>query len=184
LPRYDHDDLGTCFSYIKQYLDGQLNLVVEPEYKERPFIGAAFRMQVGLEPSWLGQSVQLFIGVQSTLDPQECVTLLTEADYLDMKIGSSDRVEDLYRLGAPGLQFEAEPQPPAELPRIVGMVYFRIKQEVTDPEWVHLKRSLTLALRFNEKLIMGSIQNQRRLTIQVGGRNVTVQFSLFILAAK
>ena len=46
------------------------------------------------------------------------------------------------------------------------------------------KKSLTLALRLNENLIIGSIQNQRRLTIRSGGRNVTMQFSLFVLAPK
>ena len=184
LPRYDHDDLGTCFAYLKQHLDAQLNLVVEPEYKERPFIGAGWRMQVGLEPAWLASSSQLFIGVQSTLDPLQCISLLTEAGQLDMKIGSSDRVEELFRKGALGLRFEAEDLPPQELPRVVGQVYFRVKQNLKDPEWAHLRKSLTLALRLNENLIVGSIQNQRRLTIAVGGRNVTMQFSVFVLPGK
>ena len=184
LPRYDHDDLGTTFAYLKQHLDRQLNLVVEPEYKERPFIGAGWRMQVGLEPAWLDAAAQVFIGVQSTLDPLQCVELLTDAGQLDMKAGSSDRVEELFRKGAPGLRFAAEELPPQELPKVVGQVYFRIVQDPKDPEWLNLKKSLTLALRLNENLIVGSIQNQRRLTINVGGRNVSMQFSLFVLPAK
>ncbi len=40
LPAYDHDNLGTCFAALKQHLDTQLDIVVEPEYKERPFVGA------------------------------------------------------------------------------------------------------------------------------------------------
>ncbi len=184
LPRYDHDDLGTCFAFIKQHLDAQLNLVVEPEYKERRFIGAGWRMQVGLEPAWLNTSWQMFIGVQSTLDPVECVNLLTDSSLLDMKVGSSDRVEELFRKGAQGLRFEAEELPPQELPKVVGQVYFRVTQDSKDPEWINLKKSLNLALRLNENLIVGNIQNQRRLTIRVGGRNVAMQFSLFVLPAK
>ncbi len=184
LPRYDHDDLGTCFGYLKQHLDAQLNLVVEPEYKERPFIGAGWRMQVGLEPAWLDTAAQLFIGVQSTLDPLQCTSLLTDSGQLDMKVGSSDRVEELFRRGAPGLRFAAEELPPQELPRVVGQVYFRVIQDPKDAEWLNLKKSLTLALRLNENLIVGSIQNQRRLTIRVDGTNVTMQFSVFVLPGK
>ena len=184
LPRYDHDDLGTCFAYIKQHLDAQLNLVVEPEYKERPFVGAGWRMQVGLEPAWMNSFSQMFIGVQSTLDPAQCISLLTEHDQLDMKVGSSDRVEELFRKGAAGLRFEADDFPPQELPKVPGQVYFRVTQDPKDPEWLNLKKTLTLALRLNENLIVGSIQNQRRLTIQADGRNVTMQFSLFVLPAK
>jgi type VI secretion system protein ImpJ len=40
LPRYDHDDLATCFYRVKQYIDSLLDIVVEPEYKERAFIGS------------------------------------------------------------------------------------------------------------------------------------------------
>jgi type VI secretion system protein ImpJ len=184
LPRYDHDDLGTCFAYIKQYLDGQLNLIVEPEYKERPFIGAGWRMQVGMEPAWLSSFSQVFIAVQSTLDPLECIRMLTESGQLDMKVGSSDRVEELFRKGSAGLHFEAVELPPQELPKVIGQVYFRVTQNLKDPEWLHVMKTLTLALRLNEGLIVGTIQNQRRLTVNVDGRNVTMQFSLYVLPPK
>src|SRR5208282_4960024 len=92
LPRYDHDDLGTCFYQAKQILDAQLDILVEPEYKERAFIGAGLRMQVSLEPAWLESGWEMFIGVQSALDAEECIRLLTKPGQLDMKIGSSERV--------------------------------------------------------------------------------------------
>ncbi|HZZ82870.1 MAG TPA: type VI secretion system baseplate subunit TssK [Gemmataceae bacterium] len=184
LPRYDHDDLGTCFAYLKQHLDTQLNLVVEPEYKERPFIGAGWRMQVTLEPAWMDPSAQIFIGVQSTLETQQCVELLTQAGQLDMKIGSSDRVEDLFRQGAAGLRFVAESLPPQELPKVAGQTYFQVIQDAKNPEWLNVKKTLTLALRLNENLIVGNIQNQRLLTIKVGGRNVSMQFTLYVLLGK
>src|SRR5262249_61029597 len=103
---------------------------------------------------------------------------------LDMKVGSSDRVEELYRKGSPGLRFEAEELPPQELPKVIGQVYFRVAQDIKDSEWLNLKRSLTLALRLNEGLIVGSIQNQRRLTVRVAGQNVTMQFSVFVLPGR
>jgi hypothetical protein len=36
-------------------------------------------------------------------------------------------------------------------------------------------------LRLNESLIVGTIQNQRRITIKFAGRNVTMQFSLYVV---
>ncbi len=184
LPRYDHDDLGTCFTGVKDFLDTQLDIVVEPEYKERPFIGAGMRMQVSMEPAWLETSAQCYIGVQSGLEGKECVTLLTKAGQLDMKMGSSDRVDDLFRQGAAGLRFVAELLPPAALPKVPGQLYFQVVSDSKNPEWLHVKKSLTLALRLNENLIVGNIQNQRRLTVKASGRDVAMQFSLYVLPEK
>jgi type VI secretion system protein ImpJ len=181
LPRYDHDDLGACFGDIRDYLNTQLDIVVEPEYKERPFIGAGLRMQVTLEPAWLDAGAQMFIGVQSTLDAPHCVTLLTKAGQLDMKMGSSERVDELFRQGAPGLRFVADANPPSSLPKVPGQIYFQVMQDMKNPEWLNVKKSLSLALRLNENLIVGNIQNQRRLTVKAAGRNVTIQFSLYVL---
>jgi type VI secretion system protein ImpJ len=184
LPKYDHDNLGPCFAQLKLQLDTQLNRMGEPEYQERPFIGAGWRMQVGLEPAWLDPSSRVYIGVQSTLDAAECIALLTQSGQLDMKLGSSDRVDDLFRLGAPGLKFRADEQPAQELPKLAGQVYFQVVQDAKDPEWLNVRKTLSLALRLNENRIVGSIQGQRRLTIKVGGRHVGMQFSLYVVPAK
>ena len=181
LPHYHHDDLGTCFAALKHHLDAQLDIVVEPEYKERAFIGAGSRLQVGLEPGWLEPSWQMYIGVQSSVEASHCIAMLTKAGQLDMKVGSSDRVEELFRQGAAGLRFAAEPLPPQMLPKIPGQVYFQLHADAKNPEWLNVKKSLTLALRLNETLIVGSIQNQRRITVKAAGRNVTMQFSLYVL---
>lgn len=184
LPKYDHDNLGPCFAQLKQQLDLQLNRMGEPEYQERPFIGAGWRMQVDMEPAWLDPSWQIYIGVQSTLDAAECVKLLTEPGQLDMKIGSSDRVDELFRLGAPGLRFMADERPAQELPKLAGQVYFQVAQDPKDAEWLKVRNTLTLALRLNENRIVGTIQGQRRLTIKVGPRQVGMQFSLYVVPAK
>jgi type VI secretion system protein ImpJ len=141
-------------------------------------------MQVGLEPSWLEPNWQMYIGVHSTLEPLQCVTLLTKAGQLDMKLGSSDRVDDLFRQGAAGLRFVHETLPPQGLPKVTGQVYFQVVPEPKNPEWANVRKSLSLALRVNENLIVGSIQNQPRLTIKAGGGTVTMQFSLYVLPQK
>jgi type VI secretion system protein ImpJ len=181
LPRYDHDDLGGCFYRVKQYLDALLDLLLEPEYKERPFVGAGLRMQVALEPAWLEAAWQIYIGVQSSLDADECIRLLTVPGQLDMKIGSSDRVDAVFRLGQAGLRFDPCPRPPRMLPMLPGLIYFQVSRDSQQLEWQNVRKSLTLALRLNENRIAGNIQGQRVLTIKTGAQTATLQFTLYVV---
>jgi type VI secretion system protein ImpJ len=188
LPRYDHDDLGGCFYRVKQYIDLLLSILVEPEYKERPFIGTGLRMQVALEPAWLETAWQMFVGVQSPLAGEECIRLLTRPGHqgLDMKIGSGERVDEIFRLGESGLKFAHSPRPPRALPQVPGLVYFQVNRESQQEEWQNVQRSLTLAIRLNEARVVGNIQGQRVLTIRTGasagaGPTAPLQFTLFVL---
>jgi type VI secretion system protein ImpJ len=182
LPRYDHDDLAGCFYRAKQQIDALLNIMVEPAYKERPFIGAGLRMQVSPEPNWLESIWQMFIGVQSPLDVDDCIRLLTRPGELDMKVGSSDRVDTIFRMGLAGLKFAYCPRPPRALPSLPGLIYFQVNRESSEAEWAQVHKSLTLAIRLNENLIAGNIQGQRVLTIKTGGQTSTLQFTLYVVA--
>ena len=179
LPKYDHDDLARCFLRLKTEIDMLLDLLVEPQYKERAFVGAAMRMQVTLEPAWLEAAWQLFVGVQTPLEPKHSVELLTK--HLDMKLGSSDRVDDIFRQGSAGLKFIHEPQPPTALPMPAGQVYFRIHRDPHDQEWQHVQKSLTLAVRVNENFIAGNIQGQRLLSVKFQGKTLPTQFLLYVV---
>ena len=181
LPRYDHDDLGGCFWRVKQHIDALLDVVVEPEYKERSFIGAGLRMQVALEPAWLETGCRIYVGVQSTLSPERCEQLLTSG--LDMKIGSSENVDDVFRLGRAGLRFNSVSRPPRALPSQPGLIYFQVDREREAEEWTAVQRSLALAIRLNENLIVSDIQGQRTLTIKVGGQATTMQFTLYVVSS-
>jgi type VI secretion system protein ImpJ len=182
LPRYDHDDLAGCFFRLKQEADVLLNIVVEPEYKERPFVGAGMRMQVALEPDWLLSVWEMYIGVQSPLDSEDCIRLLTRPGELDMKVGSSDRVDAIFRMGLAGLSFHHRPRPPRALPAMPGLIYFQIARESQEGEWNNVEKSLALSIRLNENLIAGNIQGQQTLTIKTGGQSTTLQFTLYVVA--
>jgi type VI secretion system protein ImpJ len=161
-----------------------LDIFVEPEYQERAFVGAGMRMQVSLEPAWLEASWHLYLGVRSPLERDECVGLLTKAGQLDMKIGSSDRVDTIYRQGAAGLRFAHNPHPPRALPMPPGQAYFQVLREASDAEWQQVRKSLTLAIRLNENLIAGNIEGQRTLTIRHGGQTIPLQFTLYVLSGE
>jgi type VI secretion system protein ImpJ len=181
LPRYDHDDLGGCFWRVKQLIDALLDKLLEPEYKERPFIGAGLRMQVALEHAWAEGGWQMFIGVQGPADPEETIRLLTVPGLLDMKIGSSERVDTIFRLGQAGLRFDHCPRPPRALPAHSGLVYFQVNRDSRQGEWQNVQKSLTLALRLNENRIVGNIAGQRTLTVKIGNQTCTMQFTLYVV---
>src|SRR5690606_14616756 len=132
-PHYDHDDLSTCYWRVKQHIDSLLDIVIEPEYKERPFIGAGMRMQVSLEPAWIEAGQRMYVGVQSALSPEQCDRLLTRG--LDTKIGSSDHVDQIFRLGQAGLQFAYVSHPPRSLPARPGLMYFQVARDAQSDEW-------------------------------------------------
>ena len=178
LLRYDHDDLGGCFYRVKNYIDALLNIVVEPEYKERPFVGAGLRMQVALEPDWFSTAWAMFIGVQSQLDSEACIALLNK---LDMKVGSSERVDQLFRFGQTGLNFTPAPRPPRSLPTPPGLTYFQVNRESQLNEWDAAQRSLSLAIRLNEGLVVGNIQGQKVLSIRDDSGVTTLQFTLYVV---
>jgi type VI secretion system protein ImpJ len=181
IPRYNHDDLGGCFYQLKNYLDDLLSILPEPDYQERPFVGHGLRMQVSLERTWLDQSAQLYIGVRSPLDPDACVEILRQ---IDMKVGSSDRIETIYRMGDVGLKFSHVPGPslPQALPRDKGLTYFQINREQQQSEWQSVERSLILAIRFNEKMIVGNIDRQEAVNLRLA-TEMSFRFSLFLLGS-
>jgi type VI secretion system protein ImpJ len=107
--------------------------------------------------------------------------MLTRAGQLDMKIGSSDRVDEIYRQGQAGLRFTPTERPPRALPNQPGLVYFQINREAQQSEWQNVQKSLNLAVRLNENLIAGNIQGQQVLTIKTGGQATTMQFTLYVV---
>ena len=179
IPHYDHDDLGGCFFRIKNYLDELLSLVPEPDYQERPFVGNGLRMQVSLERAWLERTAQLYLGVKSPLDPEPCVELMRQ---IDMKVGSSDRIETIYRMGDVGLKFSHVPAPslPQALPRDKGLTYFQINREQQQNEWQYVERSLTLAIRFNESKVIGNIDRQEVINLRLA-TEMPFRFTLYLL---
>jgi type VI secretion system protein ImpJ len=103
---------------------------------------------------------------------------------IDMKVGSSDRIEKIYALGDTGLKMVHVPAPrlPQALPRETGLTYFQINREQQQSEWQYVERSLTLAIRFNENKIVGNIDRQEVVNLRLA-TDMRFRFSLFLLGA-
>lgn len=188
IPRYDHDDLAGCFWKLKQYIDSLLDDVKDPAYEERPFIGAGLRMQVTLEPSWLESGWQMFLGVRASVTTEDCVKMLTRPERLGMKIGSSDRVDTIFTKGQEGLRFTPCPRPPLDLPSPVAtppsQTYFEVSRDSSTNEWAHVAQAKTLAIRVQEKDVVGNIDGQRTLTFRTGSQSNTFTFTLYLVPTK
>ncbi len=182
IPLYDHDDLGKCFYGLKLHINDLLDKGGESGYEERPFVGAGLRLQVSLEPKWLEPAWQMYVGVQTSLPPEELIMLLTKTGKLDMKLGSSGRVDEIFQMGQMGLRFAHSPRPPRALPSLAGLVYFQVDRQTQLQEWQAVQKSLTIALRLNQHLIVGDIQGQRVVRIRNQGQTTPLQFTLFVVS--
>jgi type VI secretion system protein ImpJ len=190
LPRYNHDDLGGCYSQVRLYLDQLLSEMPVDSYEERPFVGEDVRLQVKLEPKWLEPKWQMFVGVQSPLSVEECVRMLTRSGNLDMKIGSTldvgegkTRVDQIFSRGELGMRFTHSPQPPEVLPTEPGLVYFQIDRESDQREWQNVQKTLALGIRMNQRF--GKVvPGERSLTIQVGNKTATMEFTLYVVSVE
>jgi len=188
LPRYNHDDLGTCFLRIRALLRERIDTAREPDYEEREFVGRGLRMQVELEQAWLDKSVPMYIAVTSPLEPDQCVKEFT-GDTLGMKIGSGDRVEMIFRRRDAGLRFNPVPMSalPQALPRDAGpssyYTYFQINRELQQNDWESVQNSKTLAIRFKEDTIPDKKipEGEREVTIHMLNSYMIFRFTLFVL---
>jgi type VI secretion system protein ImpJ len=188
LPDYDHDNLGHCFYGVQRYLD-ELDIDIAP-FAEADFAGIGLRMQVALQPQWLEPAWQMFVGVHSPLPQTEVIRLLTVAGQLDMKIGASTRVDEIFERGAPGLEFRHAAQPPPVLPSQPGLTYFQVNRDAQRTEWDHVQQSMALAIRVNQNRLhvgpAGNLQGMNALELKPQGPTAaaTMRFTLFLVGSR
>ena len=111
IPAYDHDDLGTIFSYIKLQIELLLSKVRDFEYEQRFFVGEGMGMQVALDPKWLNANWTWYVGVfRGGLTEAACRSLPGEINW---KLGSADQVDGIFKERMRGLDLT----PVDQLPR-------------------------------------------------------------------
>lgn len=176
---YDHDDLGGCFFRVRRYLDDLLTQDFNQGYEVRPFVGDGLRMKVRIEPTWLAPACQLLVGVKSPLTNVECARLLTGK--LNMKIGALERVDEVFRVGARGLDFVHDHKPPPVLPADPDLTYFRISRDVSKDEWAAVSQTYNLAIRVNQTLLIGASDGRADVTLQADGKTANLRFTLYVV---
>lgn len=179
IPRYDHDDLQPIFAYVKRQIQLLLDALPEFEYEQEFFRGEGLGMAVKLNPKWLGGGWDWFVGVsQEGLSDRECMTLLSPGQ-LNWKLGSSNKVDGLFKFGGEGLQLNPLAQVPSALPKMGNWLYYRVSRG--KGAWNDVVTSQTLAMRLQDKLILNrdDLQGKEELVVQAGAKRVTMRFALF-----
>jgi len=178
LPRYDHDDLGDCFWKAKHYIDALLELN-DFGYFEQAFYGTGLRIQGDIKPEWLAEEYQMFVGVKAPLSAEECRRLLTGR--LNMKLGSANRVDEIFRQGQRGLRFQLAPLPPRVLPKDPDLFFFEVDRSVEPEEWNRVRGTLKMAVRLAEQLFAGPIEGEKTISIRADNKTIPFQFTLFVV---
>lgn len=178
VPKYDHDDLADCFRAIQHHLD-----VSEAErrtYVKRPFIGAGLQMQVRLEREWLEPSWTCYIGVESKLSFSQVDRLLMQR--LDMKVGSSEEVDTIYKFARAGAHLVPVSDPPRDFPQH-NWTYWRVDRG--SEAWKAVEKTLNLGIRFNERQVEGKIDGEQRVQVHSAdaGKLIGLSFALYAMPA-
>jgi hypothetical protein len=89
-------------------------------------------------------------------------------------------VDEIFRRGAIGLKFTSANQPRV-LPAKQELVYFQVFPESAPEEWQNVRRTGSLAIRINEKRVVGTIADQESWIINTGSQTSKLEFTLFAI---
>jgi len=141
LPKYEHDDLSTCFRDLDRKLRILLDTVVPSN-----FITLALKL---IRPSIYGVSLDdekylantnMYLAVQADMNQAD---LLAKAPQL-LKVCSANHIEHLVRQALPGVPLQHTASPPSSIPLKLNYKYFRLSQ--TGLAWEAIVRSQNLAV--------------------------------------
>jgi type VI secretion system protein ImpJ len=176
LPPYDHEDIGGCFYTVIKYIQLGLDTIAPSAFEKRYFERNGERLQVSLEPGWLSSTKTLFLGVETELGDEECEQLLRA---MDMKLGSTSRVEQIFKQALRGLKLVPIVRPPRALPAGTGVVYYQIERDQVF--WRDVADTCSMAIRMN--LARAAFQSDRILAVVPPKSNKTtnLQFALYVI---
>ncbi len=179
-PLYNHDDLGTCFTRVKQDIDELLSRDFDQGYEQQEFVGVGKSLKAPFKPAWLAPNWDMYVGVSSSIPSADCSRYLTGK--LNMKIAAYNRVEEVFSRRLRGLEFQYVNNQPALLPSGPEMTYFRVNRNSSTEEWKFVENTLELAVRLNENLILEPLENKTNFTLKFDdGKPVQMTFTLYIV---
>jgi len=179
-PLYNHDDLGACFTRVKQDIDELLSRDFDQGYEQQEFTGVGKSLKAPFKPAWLAPNWDMYVGVSSSIPSADCAKYLTGR--LNMKIAAYNRVEEVFSRRLRGLEFQYLNNQPALLPSGPEMTYFRVNRNSSADEWKFVENTLELAVRLNEHLILEPLENKTNFTLKFDdGKPVQMNFTLFIV---
>lgn len=163
LPAYDHDNLGGVFARVKAEIDAIFTAEGPKNQLHRfPFIGSLDRMEVSLDPEWLQEGYEFFVGIRSDFASDDLDLLISES-HLDWKLGTARLISQIYSNAEAGLSLQRVQGRHASLPHLTDVTYFRIQTE--GPYWQQIIQAPTLALKVNHRFVEGDFVGKNTINV-------------------
>lgn len=185
IPRYDHDDLGRIFRWVRDRILALLDTIQEYQYEQRRFVGAGLGMQVAIDPKWLQSDWKWYVGVlHEEISDSECREIMRAKGQLDWKLGSARQVEQIFTTGQDGVTLEPLARAPNALPPDANLNYYEVSR--TNQYWKDVQLAQTLAMRFKLETIVNKdrLQGSHKIIVRYKGRQIPLEFSLFAVQIK
>ena len=183
LPVYDHDELARVFRRVKEIIETMLSRVAVLEFEQRYFVGVgAATLSAAVDSKWLQSDWQCYVGVlRGHMSEEVCHRLLTGDSHLDWKLGSTEEVDRLFRMGVPGLELFPVDRLPRALPARSGWLYYRIGTE--NPAWRSVQATQSMGIRLRDSSILNpdELAGRRRVEVAYESQVGSLEFALFAI---
>lgn len=126
LPRYDHDDLATCFAQLMSNLRISLSTVMEQRIIRIPLERRDEATHVAQTPNKTLLDMANFILAAKADLPSE---VLRQRVPSTMKISSVEKIQELIAYHLPGIKLNPLSVAPRELPYHSGYIYFELDKD-------------------------------------------------------
>jgi type VI secretion system protein ImpJ len=140
LPKYDHDDLGGCFTELDDQIRTLLETVVPSNFISLPLkLTQNSIYGTPLAEDRFLKNTRLYLAVSAEVNEGD---LISRAPYL-IKVCSANHIEHLVRQALPGVPLTHVPKPPSAIPVKLNCQYFSLSQ--SGGAWEAITRSRNLA---------------------------------------
>lgn len=178
---YDHDNLGFIFSDIREKILSILYATQFDEHLRANFEGHGAKMLAKLGPEWFDPDWEWYLGVErgGTSESNLRELLENNSDWYWV-FGSSDQVEDLFRVRQTGLKREIVTSTIPDLPSRQFWTYYKVSQDEYDsPAWADIRRTQSVAMRVRN---FEEVTGARHLDVATAdGNRARLRFALFAI---
>jgi type VI secretion system protein ImpJ len=139
-------------------------------------------LSAAVDSKWLQSDWQCYVGVlRGHMSEEVCHRLLTGDSHLDWKLGSTEEVDRLFRMGVPGLELFPVDRPPRALPARSGWLYYRIGTE--NPAWRSVQATQSMGIRLRDSSILNpdELAGRRRVEVAYESQVGSLEFALFAI---
>lgn len=140
LPKYEHDDLVTCFSALDEKLRLLLETVVPSNFVSLPLkLIQPSIYATSLSVDKYLKDTRMYLAIGSGMNEAD---LIAKTPYL-IKVCSANHIEHLVRQALPGVQLTHVTRPPSSIPVKMNFQYFSLNQ--SGVAWEAITRARNLA---------------------------------------